>query len=207
MSSTIKISLLVIWLATPFAAHAQKFIEGTHYSRIEQSIGAKAKAGAEGGELVEYFSFSCPGCYAMEPAIKALAKSRPDLQIRLVHTPYGGRKAKFSQRAFVLMSLLGAHEHRDRIFDRIHVQKNPFDSDEEIVSFFENLGYERSQLEANLNSFSADSLLRKMNLEIKRKRVQSVPSLIWNNSYSLNVRAVNSASELAALIKYLEGQP
>ena len=183
-------------------AHSQSFKEGTHYS-----IANGAKRLSKQQEAVEYFSFSCPGCYAMEPYIKALHEELPSINVRRVHLPFGGRKAKLSQKAFVLMQLLNAPQHHDAIFNRIHQQKNLFDNEQELISFFQELGHDELELTTALNSFSADSMLRTMNKEARKNFIQSVPTIIVNGKYKVNSRAIYSGTSLSALIKYLNSLP
>lgn len=206
MNQFSKILAFSLMLVTPLSVFAQSFVEGIHYSRIELAAESGTSVGIA-DSVVEYFSFSCPGCYAIEPSIKGLIKLQPNVNLRQVHMPYGGRQAKFSQRVFVLMTLLNAGEHKDAIFDRIHVAKNTFDSDAEVVGFFEDLGHERSKVEATLNSFTADTMLRKMNQEAIKNKIRSVPTITINDKYQVNVGTANTADGLVALLQYLNGQP
>ena len=199
--------ILALWLLliAPLKAESQRFVEGRHYARVTH-VGPQVAATSE-PVLVEYFSFSCPGCYAIEPNLLAVAKAEPTLKVRTVHVPYGGSKAKFSQKAFVLMTLLDAKEHKGAIFNRVHEQRNTFDSDGELIDFFQALGYQRSTIEATLNSFSADTMVRKMNQEAISNQIRSVPTIIINNTFKVNVGLVNTADSMAALIRHLNGLP
>ena len=182
------------------AGQAQGFEEGRHYTQVKQSSAIVNKQ--ESG-VVEYFSFSCAGCFAFEPSIMRLKADLPSLNFRRVHMPYGGRQAKFSQKAYALMVLLKAENHKDRIFNRLHLESNVFDSDTEIINFFESLGYKRELLEGHLNSFSADTMIRKMNKEAVKMQIKSVPSIIVNGRYQINIRAISDAKQFSNLVAYL----
>lgn len=201
--SIIKIILLCIGLSASQLGLSQGFSEGTHYSIVEKprSIGASESQGPP--TMVEYFSFSCPGCYAIEPSIKALLKDLPSIKLERVHMPFGGQKAKLSQKVFALMELLGAAEHKDAIFNRIHVKRNDFSSDDEIIGYFEELGYEKTKVQQTLGSFSADTLIRKMNKEAVKQKITSVPTLIVNGQYQVNIRALATTGNLSSLVRYL----
>jgi thiol:disulfide interchange protein DsbA len=181
---------------------AQHFVEGTHYSIVE-SINQEV----DSNETIEYFSFSCPGCYVMEAHIQTLEHALPSLNLRRVHLPFGGRKAKVSQQAFVLMALLDADQYYQDVFDRIHLDKKGFNNQQELVTFFQELGYSKLEVTNALNSFSADSMLRKMNNEAKNNKIESVPTIIVNGKYQVNVQAVFSGVNLAELIQHLNGLP
>lgn len=195
-----KIGTVICLVFTAQLALSQSFEEGKHYTVLEQSNSVSEPLK---NDVVEYFSFSCPGCFALEPSIMALVNQQPSLNVRRVHMPFGGRNAKFSQKAFVLMELLNAQKHKDAIFTRIHVQRDLFDSDADIIGFFQNLGYERELLTQTMGSFTADTLIRKMNKEGSKKKIKSVPTIVVNGKYMVNIRSLRSSNQLPALVNYL----
>lgn len=192
---------LTISLLSPFA-DSQSFVEGRHYSIVDNATQLSTSK-----EVVEYFSFSCPGCYAMEPHINTLQQQLPALSLRRVHLPFGGRKAGFSQQAFVLMELLKGSQHHQRVFERIHLQNNVFNNQQELIDFFQSLGYDELAVKQTLNSFATDNMLRKMNNEAKKKSIKLVPTIIVNGKYQVNVKAIYSGTSLAMLVEYLSGLP
>ena len=202
MARFIKLIFLTAILLLSQVAHSQSFVEGKHYSIVE---GASQLSRPK--EIVEYFSFSCPGCYAMEPHIKTMQQQLPALNLRRVHLPFGGRKAGLSQKAFVLLELLNGSQHHQSVFDRIHVQNNVFNTQQELIDYFQELGYDKTQVKHALNSFSADTMLRKMNNETKKKGIGLAPTIIVNGKYQVNVKAVYAGTSLAALVEYLYDLP
>lgn len=194
---------IVLILIVSMTAQSQGYDEGVHYTIIDQHQGGLQKRGAGDNEVVEYFSFSCAGCYSFESSISALLRTQPSTNFRRVHMPFGGPKAKFSQKAFALIVLLNATKHKDTIFNRIHVERNLFDSDKEIIGFFQKLGYERTLIDQTMQSFTADALIRKMNKEASKLKISSVPSVIVNGKYMINVRSLESTQDLALVVSYL----
>ncbi|MBL4671017.1 MAG: thiol:disulfide interchange protein DsbA/DsbL [Arenicella sp.] len=200
----ISIVCLALLLSSPAYSQvvAQHFIKGTHYSIVES-----ANRPGNSNETIEYFSFSCPGCYVMEAHIQTLEHALPSLNLRRVHLPFGGRKAKISQKAFVLMQLLGANQYYQDVFNRIHVDKKGFNNEQELIAFFQDLGHNKLDVTNALNSFSADAMLRKMNNEAKNNKINTVPTIIVNGKYRVNAQAIFSGGNLAELIEHLNGLP
>lgn len=143
----------------------------------------------------------------MEPHINVLKKQQPTLKLRRVHLPFGGPNAKLSQKAFALMELLNAEKHHASVFNRIHIQKNPFNNQQELIDFFETLGYDKLKVSGILSSFSTDTMIRKMNLESKKNNIRTVPTIIVNGKYQVNTRSVFSGANLTSLIEFLDGLP
>ncbi len=190
-------------------ASAQTFQEGVHYTVLNNDVddaNTLTHNGAVTPVVVEYFSFSCPGCAAVEPSMRILEKSEPKVDVQRVHMPFGGAKAKYSQKAFALMQLLDAGVVKDKIFTRIHRQRNTFDSDDEIIEFFTEQGYEQSKVAQTLASFSADTLIRKMNKEAARNKIKSVPTIIVNGKYQVSVRQLSDATTLTKIVNFLSNR-
>lgn len=179
------------------SALAEGFVEGTHFTIIKDTQVSESR------EIVEYFSFSCPGCNAIEPYVKALKQDLPSVRLRRVHVPFGGQRAKLSQRAFVLAKLLNAETHYEAIFNRIHQKRNVFNDEAELSQFFQDLGYDRITVENAMKSFSADHQIRKMNSETKKKGISSIPEIRVNGKYRVDTGAVYSGTDLAKLIEFL----
>lgn len=182
-------------------SYSQDFQEGRDYSTLE------GQGAAESPGVVEYFSFSCPGCFAMEPYIKALdeklALSAFSSKVRRVHTPFGGQKATLSQKAFALLSVLDAEQHHYAIFKRVQVERNVFNDESELIDYFQTLGYQRTLIEGALTSFTLDSLLRKMDSESKKLKIMTVPSLVVNGRFQINIKMIKSHQDLQTLVQYL----
>ena len=198
MNISFKLIGFTLFLIMPGLVHSQSYSAGTHYSVIKKSTPSFNQE-----DVVEYFSYSCPGCFAMEPHIKSLEKNLPSIQLRRVHLPFGGTNAILSQKAFVLLKLLKAEKHHDRIFNRIHIAKNVFDDQDELIGFFQGLGYEGSLVKSYLSSFAADTLLRSMNLEAKKNQIGLAPTIIVRGKYLIDAGAVYSGTNLPDLVVYL----
>jgi thiol:disulfide interchange protein DsbA len=200
MSCTIKIRRVLFCLSLlsySLAAHSQGFVEGQHYTVLKSPIKAASN------ELTEFFSFSCPGCYAIEPSLQSLVENQAEISLRRVHAPFGGRNAKYAQKVFVLMVLLGEELSKQAIFDRIHLARDTFDSDQEVVRYFTDLAYDEATVSGTLRSFSADAMIRRMNKEVISGQITSVPTLIWAGKYQINLQALADQSSLSELIAYL----
>lgn len=193
----IRVSQYLVLFGFCLIANAQSFVEGQHYTVLESPISA------EPNELIEFFSFSCPGCYAIEPSLQRLVENQPGLNLRRVHAPFGGKNAKYAQKAFVIMALLGEDNRKQLIFDRIHQQRNTFDSDQELIAYFTEFGHTESAVAGNLHSFSADAMIRKMNKELINNKITAVPTLIWAGKYQINLQALADLSALNELVRYL----
>ena len=63
--------LLVPLFAFSITACAEKYTEGKQYTKVNETISAKA-------EVREYFSFYCPHCLRFEPFMETVKKNLPE---------------------------------------------------------------------------------------------------------------------------------
>lgn len=174
---------------------SEKFKEGVHYTVLNNTQSEQG--------VVEYFSFSCPACFAIEPYISELEETLPSSQLRRIHVRFGGPEAQLSQQAFVLLELLGEDHYSAEIFARIHKKRDPFDTEEELIGFFKEKGHRPEKIENLLHSFSSEILLKKMNTETQKSRITQIPTIIIDGKYKINNQAIHSGIDLTGLLEHL----
>ena len=50
-------------------------VEGTHYTKLAQPVAVSTPSGKI--EVIEFFSYGCPHCFALEPTLETWAKQLP----------------------------------------------------------------------------------------------------------------------------------
>ena len=107
-----------------------EFREGTHYTQLHSGA-ADTSAGIE-----EYFSFSCGGCNAMERWLIEHDHFADVGSFNRIHVGFGGPGANWSQHAYAILVRLQAEHLIPKIFARIHRDRKPFRSIDDVVDFF-----------------------------------------------------------------------
>ena len=96
-------------------------------------------------EVLEFFLYSCPHCYAFDPALRDWQKTLPpDVVFRRVH---GGFNAvsKLLQKLFFTIEAMGlVGTLHERVFAAIHVNRVDFDSEDAIMNLVKGLGVDLS---------------------------------------------------------------
>ena len=112
---------LVAGLLLAFAAHAQNSpTEGIDYLELKppQPVESSAKI-----EVIEFFWYRCPHCYALEPELESWVKRLPrDVQFRRVPGILGEDWAIDGQIFFTLEALGEVKRLHKPLFDAIHQQ-------------------------------------------------------------------------------------
>jgi thiol:disulfide interchange protein DsbA len=141
----------------PLRALAQgaKPMEGRDFMALPKPIAVPANGKIE---VIEFFWYACPHCFAFEPSIEPwIQKLPPDVHFRRVPVGFDARK-EIHQRIFYTWEALGVVEQMHvKTFTRFHVQKKPIDSIGDMVAFAQENGLDGAKVQAAWGSFSVVS--------------------------------------------------
>ena len=149
-------------------------IEGRQYLVLGQPLPA-----APGKiEVVEFFWYGCPHCYAFEPLIEAWAKQLPaDVAFRKVHVAFRAN-VKIHQRMFYALEALGKEAvARPAIFKAMHEQGLPLDDAKSQAKFLSNLGIDPAKYQDAYNSFGVQTKCTQAEKLSDAYRIDGVPSI------------------------------
>ncbi|MGH1542196.1 MAG: thiol:disulfide interchange protein DsbA/DsbL [Arenicella sp.] len=190
---------------TPLLSSAQteKFIEGQHYSVIEQPL---ATSTGDNIEVKELFWYGCPHCFRLEPDIIHWKNNMKadDAQFVLVPAVFSQRW-EFHAKAFYTLDALGildtAHQ---AIFDSIHVNKKHINNLKQLTKILvEQFGQDEKKVESAFNSFSVDSNLRAARSISQKSGATGVPAIIVAGKYRTSVSEAQGQKQLLEVINFL----
>lgn len=168
-------TLAVMGLGANTQAQAQGgFVEGQHYQRLGQPLATPPGK----IEVVEFFWYGCPHCFAFEPEISAWAKQLPaDVSFRQVHVNFRANVA-FHQRIFFALEAMGqeAHAHA-AIFNAIHREGMPLDELKAVSAFLAKLGIDAAKFEQAFASFGVITKCQQAKKLSEDFRIDGVPAL------------------------------
>jgi protein dithiol oxidoreductase (disulfide-forming) len=164
-------------------AHAQqsRFVEGQHYVRLSQPVAVSA-----GGkiEVVEFFWYGCPHCFAFEPALEAWIKKLPaDVAFRRAPVGFSPRHQLHQRLYFALEAMGQLPTMHQRVFNAMHVERLPLDKPDAIADFMAKNGQDRAKFLEVLNSFSVQSKARQASQLTEGYKIDGVPALGINGRY------------------------
>lgn len=158
-------------------AHAQaKPEEGSDYKTLDKRAATEAPAGRI--EVVEFFWYSCPHCNTFEPQLEAWAKRLPaDVVLRRVPVAFRDDFVP-QQRLFYTLEAMGKlPELHAKVFQAIHVDKQPTNKQDTIVAWAEKNGLDRAKFLELYNSFSVSTKASRAKQLQEAYQVEGVPSL------------------------------
>ena len=139
------------------SARAQGFVpvEGRDFQPLDKPLAVPANGKIE---VIEFFWYGCPHCFAFEPALLLWVQRLPPY-VHFTRVPVGfGAREEIHQRIFYTWEALGALDPMHvKTFTRFHVQKKPIDTLGDMVGFAQENGFDPVKVQAAWNSFSVQS--------------------------------------------------
>ncbi|HET6654661.1 MAG TPA: thiol:disulfide interchange protein DsbA/DsbL [Gammaproteobacteria bacterium] len=197
-------ALLAFGLAMSGAAAAaqQRFRQGEDYHLVVPV--QPTNAGQNQVEVIEFFWYGCPHCYAFEPYLENWLARKPE-NIIFKRVPAMANPAwKPQARAFYTAQVLGILDKVHKpIFDEIHVRRHFLRTEEDFQQFFARYGVSKQQFENAWNSFAVNTRLKHAAVLGERYRVLGVPTIAIGGAYSTEPRLADSFPQFVDIIDFL----
>ena len=174
---------------------------GKGYELIDppQATGSSDKV-----EVLEYFWFGCPHCFAFEPSINAWAAQKPDYVSFVREAPPLNPAWEPHSRAFYAAEAMGVTEtFFDPIFDGIHVERKNLRSLDSIAKFAGGLGIDEKKFRKTMDSFAVNARLNQSMQKASAARITGVPSIVINGKYRTGGSLAGSHEGIISVINEL----
>lgn len=186
-------SLLLVLAFLPLAcsaetesgAPADNFKPGDHYKVMPRPVESTVEEGQI--EVLEFFLYTCPHCYAFEPTVHEWSKSPPaGVSFKRVPAAFGAHTVPLS-KAYYTAEVLGVLDKlHPALFEAIHKHKLKLDSEEAIAAIFVQNGVSESDFKNTYNGFHVANLVRRTEQLTVAYKVTGVPSMAVAGKYWLN---------------------
>ncbi|KIF80127.1 thiol:disulfide interchange protein DsbA/DsbL [Noviherbaspirillum autotrophicum] len=145
-------------------------------------------------EVTEFFWYSCPHCFAFEPDLEAWVKKQGD-NIAFKRVPVAFRDSMVpEQKLYYALEAMGkAEEMQKRIFNAIHVQRLPLNTDAAIVDYIAKQGIDKQKFLDVYNSFGIQSKVRRAAQLQQAYEIDGVPTMAIDGRF-LTSPSIVSAS-------------
>lgn len=164
-------------LALAPAAQAQGVpVEGQHYHRLPQPVPVSTPGKIE---VVEFFSYACPHCNALEPTIGPWAKRLPsDVKFRRVPVFFQRPQWEFLQSLYYAVEATNQLDTlHGKAFSAIHVAHKNIANEADVLAFAATAGVDGAKLVDAMKSFGVQSKVRQAKQLADAYRIDGVPML------------------------------
>ena len=135
-------------------------------------------------EVIEFFSYSCPHCNALEPVMAQWVKKQGDnIVFRRAHMMFGGPNDP-QAHAYATLEAMGKLDVvHDKIFHAIHVERNRLNKDEALLDFVVKNGIDKAKYLEFFNSFAVQTKMKRNAQLAAAYKVDGVPSIVIDGRY------------------------
>ncbi|MCS0582468.1 thiol:disulfide interchange protein DsbA/DsbL [Massilia pinisoli] len=135
-------------------------------------------------EVIEFFAYYCPHCYAFEPALEAWVKKQgDDIVFKRVHIQ-GGASVLPQQRLFYTLDAMGLlNQYHQKVFDAMHLEHLRLSSDEQVFDWAAQMGIDRAKFIDTYRSFGIQARLRRAGAMMDAYGVDRWPLVVVDGRY------------------------
>ncbi len=179
------------WLIAPFlfllsaTALAAPYAEGLSYEAVSPAQPTGAKPGQV--QVIEFFWYGCPHCFAVEPYLEHWLKIKPDyVDFRHIPAAIPGSEFYTDAQAFYTAQILGIGDKiHEPFFNAIHIEGNGAlrDDVDALRDFFGKFGVKPSDFDATWGSFAVQTRMGQAKQIGDSYGVQGVPTFIINGKW------------------------
>lgn len=173
-----------------------KWIEGQHYEVVSETGSAEPK-------VTEFFSHYCGHCFQFERWIDTV-KTAVNVPFEKSHVSYIPQNdslvAMAMVKAFIIMQEMDVEETvSPQMFAAIHMSNERIESEEAIKGIFLLNDVDSDEYDKLFSSEEVNAKAKAMQALWLEKRITSVPTLVVNDRYKVNMGSVTSMDELIEL--------
>lgn len=151
-------------------------------------------------EVVEFFWYGCPHCYALEPVIESWVKKAPqDVQFKRVPAVFN-QQWEIAGRAYYALEALGELNRLHKpLFDAIHRDGLRITDERALTAWLNKNGVDVGKFSAATKSFAVESKLKRAKQLLELAKLDGVPALVVNGRYVITTEIGSHEKMLAAV--------
>ncbi len=192
-------------LALPLSALAQAGapVEGQHYVRLGTPLAVTLPPG-KAIEVVEFFWYGCPACFAFEPTLDNWVKKLPaDVSFRRVPAGFTATY-QLHQRVFYALEEIGQLEAtHSKLFNAIHVQNKRLNSEAEVTAHLASVGIDEAKFGAAMKSFGVNTKVNRAKQLSEGYKIDGVPTLGVHGRFYTSVSTAGGPDKAVAVADFL----
>lgn len=135
-------------------------------------------------EVIEFFWYGCPHCFALEPGLNGWLKTLPkDVAFRRVPAVLNNAWANAAKVWYTLQALGVAQQYHDDFFNAVHLDGLNAQSEISILNWAKKMGMNPQQFADTFNSFGVQSEVARAAQLVREAQITGVPAFMVNGRY------------------------
>lgn len=194
-------------LAVAGTARAQGApVEGRNYVKLNAPAPVSLPGPDKKVEVVEFFGYWCPHCFAFESTLEAWVKRLPpDVAFRRVPVAFGVPQQALQKAYYALEDLGQINNLHRKIFVAIHQQNRRLGTESEIFEFIGSQGVDMAKFREAFSSFSANTRATRARQLSQDYKIDGVPTLGVQGRYFTSGSLSGGNDRMVAVADHLIG--
>lgn len=136
-------------------------------------------------EVIEFFGYFCPHCNAFDPALSEWVKKQGNnIIFKRIPVVFNDPSLPYQQRLYFSLEAMGkVEELHTKIFNAIHIDRQPLKDEQTIVDFVVRQGIDKQKFLEVYNSFSVQSKVLRASQMQAAYKIDGVPTITINGRY------------------------
>jgi protein dithiol oxidoreductase (disulfide-forming) len=153
-------------------------VEGKNYVKLNTPAPVSLPGPDKKVEVVEFFGYWCPHCYAFESTLEAWVKRLPaDVAFRRVPVAFSVPQQALQKAYYALEDMGQVGTMHRKIFAAIHQQNRRLGTESEIFEFVGSQGVDLAKFREAFSSFSASTRASRARQLSQDYKIDGVPTL------------------------------
>jgi thiol:disulfide interchange protein DsbA len=155
-------------------------------------------------EVLEFFQYSCPHCYAFNPDLDAWRKKlAPDVDYKRIHINWDNSTLPHTKIYYSLEQLGRVNDVHEKVFNAIHAGHKRMLDPNEIADLMAANGIDRKQWMDVFNSFSTATKASKAMATWRAYKIEGTPTLACDGRFLTSPSIVGSRTGSLAVLDAL----
>ena len=200
--------------ASAAAVSGTQWQDGVNYNRMVPAQPTNVPAGQV--EVLEFFWYACPHCFALEPSVQTWLKSKPAyVTFTRVPVEWNEGHRSLAHLFYALEAMGKLNDVHGEIFKEIQVNGDPLigpdpnnaaSAERTQVSFIKKLGLSDADFEKAYHDMNVETALQRADQIVQRYRITGVPNFVVNGKYITDVGMAGTPDRLVSLLGDLAAQ-
>lgn len=162
-------------------ASPQAPVNGTDFRTLASAQQTEAPAGKV--EVLEFFWYNCPHCFAFDPKLSEWVKKEGNaIEFRRVPVMFRPNFVP-QQKLYYALEAMNRLDLHEKVFHAIHAERKPLNTEKEIIDFIAAQGVDRNKFTEVYNSFGVQTKVRRAAQLQEQYKIDGVPTLAIGGKY------------------------
>lgn len=176
---------------------------GANFSELNPTLPVESKGKVE---VLEFFWYGCPHCYALEPLLEDWVKRLPtDAEFRRVPAVLSQNWISHAQ-VYYAFEALGVTDRLHRpFFDAVHRERLQVDNQQAFEGWLQRQNVDPKKFNDAARSFGVQSLVKRAARVTAAYRIDGVPALAVHGRFTVSASQAPSREGMLEIADYLIG--